>query len=349
MNNSTDKRKVLFVGAARSTHGGVTSVLKVYETMNIWHDFNCRWFETQTNSTKLMKLLYAVTSALKAPFVVHKFDIIHFHTIPGMSMLVQLPVFLCALVYGKKIIIHLHCGDQLEDYRESRFSKWVMNSATLVIVLSNQWKTYLEQNYRLRSRVTCLYNPLPAIVPEEGERKKFILFAAYFAPNKGYETVLKAFSLISMDFPDWKLVMAGTGQKKDMDTIREYVVKNNLSSRVEIPGWLGGDRKKEVFSAASVYCLASRTEGFPMSVTESWAYGTPVVSTRVGSLVDVAQDGKNILFFEYGNHNMLAEKLRILLDSQALWKSISTESVKLSGLFSSGRIEMQLRDIYNTL
>ena len=49
----------------------------------------------------------------------------------------------------------------------------------------------------------------------------------------------------------------------------------------------------DYYRASDLYLITSRSEGGPLSLTESWATGVPVVSTRVGMSADYIRDGEN--------------------------------------------------------
>ena len=50
-----------------------------------------------------------------------------------------------------------------------------------------------------------------------------------------------------------------------------------IQNQVEFLGWVTDKDKEKVFQEASVYCLASDGEGFPMGVLDAWAYGIPQI------------------------------------------------------------------------
>ena len=90
--------KVLFVATSRKTMGGITSVLKKYEKMEIWNKYNCAWLETQINKGIISKLYYIIRAYITMLFIVPQYNIIHFHTVPGRSIIVQMPIFLYSLL-----------------------------------------------------------------------------------------------------------------------------------------------------------------------------------------------------------------------------------------------------------
>lgn len=341
--------KVLIVSPARKCRGGITTVVGQIETTYVWQSFGCRWVETQTNTSYLQKLYYFVTSVATATFILPRYGIVHFHTTPGMSMLVQMPIFLQAMLWRKKTIVHLHVGDQLIEHANRRVFRFVLRHADRVIVLGKSWKTKLKERFAPSLPVEVLYNPAPQAMPlpYDARTSMYILFTAYLAKNKGYDTLLRAFAAARRDFPKWRLVIAGAGEVAEAV---ELAARLGISQYVDFPGWVEGDRKRELFSNASCFCLASHKEGFPMAVLEAWAHGVPIVTTLVGGLPDVVADGENALVFAAGDEQGLAAQLIRIMQDEALRRKLAAAGHKtVEEYFDLSRIANQWAAMYTEI
>ena len=60
----------------------------------------------------------------------------------------------------------------------------------------------------------------------------------------------------------------------------------------------------------------------PNTVIEAYAYGKPVVASRVGSLAEIVEDGKTGLLFEMKNSEDFSDKLRRFIDNPMLSKTL---------------------------
>lgn len=337
--------KVLFVATSRQTMGGITSVLKRYEKMGMWNKYRCAWLETQVNKGIALKLLYMLKAYITMLFIVPRYDIIHFHTVPGRSITMQMPVFLYSLIWRKKTIIHIHVGNQLLDYKNDRMFKYVLDKATKVVVLANVLKDLMKEHYNIDAGV--LYNPIEEQEKRDaGNIEKSIFFAAYLTMNKGYDTLLKAFKEVTEKHPDWKLILAGSGETENAKRlINELGIEKNVEQHL----WLNKEQMSEFYKKVSIYCIASKQEGFPMSFLEAGSYGIPIVTTPVGGLVDIIENEKNCMVFDYGNHTVLAQQICKLIEDNSLQNEISRNIILVvKEKFSISAIDKEIQKLYKT-
>ncbi len=343
---SKKSTKVLFVATSRQTMGGISSVIKRYETMELWKEHKCAWLETQVNKGIALKLWYTLKAYITMLFIVPRYDIIHFHTVPGRSITMQMPVFLYSLLWRKKTIIHIHVGNQLLDHKDDSMFKYVLNKATKVIVLANVLKGLMKEHYNIDAEV--LYNPIEEQEKRDADKiEKSIFFAAYLTLNKGYDTLLRAFKEVAEKHPDWKLILAGSGETENAKRlINDLGIGNNVEQHL----WLNKEQMTEFYKKVSIYCIASEQEGFPMSFLEAGSYGIPIVTTPVGGLVDVIENEKNCMVFDYGNHKKLADQICKLIENRLLQDEISKNiTTVVKEKFSISAIDKEIQELYNNL
>ena len=60
----------------------------------------------------------------------------------------------------------------------------------------------------------------------------------------------------------------------------------------------------------------------PNTVIEAYAYGKPVVASRIGSLAEIVEDNKTGLLFEVKNSKDFSEKLRRFIDEPTLSRKL---------------------------
>jgi glycosyltransferase involved in cell wall biosynthesis len=139
-------------------------------------------------------------------------------------------------------------------------------------------------------------NPSPAFI--SGLRQG-ALFVGRLSPEKGIATLLTAWRHLNVS-----IRFAGDGPLADN-------VRLSSMSNVVCLGKLSKDElAAEMHRAAFLVMPSEWYEGFPMVLVEAFAYGLPVIASRMGSMAEIVADGVTGLHFEAGNANDLAVKVR---------------------------------------
>ena len=293
--------KVLVVATSHKTRGGITSVIKAHQKGKQWSEFHCKWIETHIDKGMVLKLCYLIKGFLIYLVVLPFYDIVHIHTSEPASAIRKCPFMWWAKLWKKKTIVHFHAfsPDTTIRSKHQNIYKYLFSEADVVIVLSNLWKRYVNESFYLEDKVRVVYNPCTTEVNEKKyPKKKQILYAGTVNARKGYADMIKAFAFIAKKYPDWQIVFAGNGETNRGKELAEEL---KITKQTVFLGWINGDTKDKAFKEASVFCLPSYAEGFPMAVLDAWAYGLPVITTPVGGIPDIAINGKNLLLFNPGD------------------------------------------------
>lgn len=340
------KNKVLVVATSRNTRGGITSVIKAHELGAHWSKYHCKWIETHRDGFVLRKLGYFIYSFIQFCCLIPFYDLAHIHVATESSAKRKRLFIYVATLFKKKVILHFHpSNEKFLFYPENKeLYTRIFKSANLVLVLSDQWKIWIRDALGITDNISVLHNPCPTIQRKYQERGKYILFAGTIIPRKGYETLIRGFAKIAPKFPEWKVVFAGNGEIDNATKIAEEV---RILEQVQFLGWVSGSQKMTTFEQASIYCLASEGEGFPMSVLDAWAYGIPCVMTPVGGIPDFVIEGVNGLLFPVGDIDKLAIQLEKLMKDESLRKSIVIEADRyVYQEFNQDVINKKLGEIY---
>ena len=340
--------KVLVLATSPKTRGGISSVLNCYRKQPFWEEFGCRWISTHRDGSKLRKLAYLLGAWAQFICLLPFYDIVHIHLGLRPSMMRKYPFFLLSRALGKKIVVHLHCGSQLDSIWNRKYSR-VITSANRALVLSESIRkdvlSLIGDEYSDKVRV--LYNPAGQSPASFEGRKDRILFAGLLIPEKGCFDLIEAFAQLAGRFPGWRLVLAGDGMK---DKCRALAEQLGVGALTDLPGWVDTDEMSRLYSEAAIFCLPSYAEGLPMSILEAWSNGLPVVCTPVGAVPEVAEDGRNAVFVTPGDTAELALRLSSLMGDRTLRNNMGARSlVSAQTMFSPAAICRQLAEIYNNL
>jgi teichuronic acid biosynthesis glycosyltransferase TuaC len=111
---------------------------------------------------------------------------------------------------------------------------------------------------------------------------QYVLFMGRIEPRKGVDLLLEAFAAVSENNRAM-LVIAGEG--KDRTALQQRAAALQLADRVRLLGRVEGEEKTWLLRHAVCSVIPSRiSEGFPLSLLESYAAGRPVIGTRIPGL-----------------------------------------------------------------
>lgn len=150
------------------------------------------------------------------------------------------------------------------------------------------------------------------------EHDKYFLFLGRMAHQKGTIYAIKAMKYLKHT----EYVLKITGQlsaSEEDQSIWNYIVENQLEDKIIFTGFKQGEELQNLISRSTcIVCPAIWYENMPNTVIEAYAYGKPVVASRIGSLAEIVEDGKTGLLFEMKNSKDFSDKLKRFIDDEAL-------------------------------
>lgn len=130
-----------------------------------------------------------------------------------------------------------------------------------------------------------------------------------------------------------KLVIGG----KDCHLFRdEYAIpQEGYGKDILFPDWIDQADMPAVFSLASLYLYPSNLEAFPIPLTEAMACGTPILTSNVNGLKEIADAAA--LLMDPSDTNSIAEGIARILSDSKLREHLSCKGLERSALFSWDR------------
>ena len=143
------------------------------------------------------------------------------------------------------------------------------------------------------------------------------------------------------------MIFGGDGHPERYEALAREL---GIADRCEFLGWITGEDKERLFERAGVYCLPSKNEGMPVSVLEAMAHGVPTITTPVGGVPQVIDDGANGYLMPVDDGDRLSELLCELMDSPDLRMSIGAAGRKtIFDRFNISRNVVELVRLYGGL
>ncbi len=108
----------------------------------------------------------------------------------------------------------------------------------------------------------------------EAETNQRILAIGRLEPEKGFDRLMRAFQSVAQTSPSWNLRILGEGSQRDQLLSLAEVL--GIDDQLSMPGWVRP--VWDELSAATIFALPSRHEGFPSALLEAMAAGVPSVA-----------------------------------------------------------------------
>lgn len=167
------------------------------------------------------------------------------------------------------------------------------------------------------------------------ETKKIIVAMGRLTYQKGFDTLIKTFSIFSKSYQEHMLYIIGDGE--DKEKLHDLIKELNLSEKVVL---LGNQKNVEKYLMQSeMFILSSRYEGMPNALMEAMACGLPCISTDCeagpSELIDNYVNG---ILVEVDNVEELLSKMNELAENQKLRKKLGTNAKKILDTNSPDKI-----------
>lgn len=173
---------------------------------------------------------------------------------------------------------------------------------------------------------------------EKTSKEKEIIYVGRLdSVQKKVERVIRTWSYIEKNFPDWRLTIVGDGPDKQhlMEMVGQLGLKRASFEGFQSP--------VEYYKRASLLILTSDFEGFPLVLPEAMSLGViPVVYDSYAAVRDVIEDGINGLILPYHREGYSAKEAAdmmssLMKDAERL-KKMAAAAIERSNKFSIDRI-----------
>lgn len=170
--------------------------------------------------------------------------------------------------------------------------------------------------------------PTAVEIPRDAEADpapgNYVLYAGNLAPHKGVKTLLHAMA----GLPGVKLKVAG---RLGPDERAEYfsLQKQLQLSHVEFLDFCEADALGQLYQNCRAFVFPSLWyENMPNAVLEAMACGRPVITSNLGSLPELVQDGENGLLVPPGDAHALAGAIRKVTEDRELAARMGLNSLE---------------------
>lgn len=168
-------------------------------------------------------------------------------------------------------------------YGKKVFEKMLKNS--YVICITKDIRNYFNLHNK---ESQTIYNGIYHNNSIALEKKdKYFLCASRISPSKGQEDAIKAFAKFHEIHQDWKLIIAGAGDKSYINQLKDLSQSLNCQGAIEFIGFQSSEAIFNLMKKAAGLIVASLNEGFGRMTAEACFAGTMIIGRYTGGTKEI--------------------------------------------------------------
>ena len=271
------------------------------------------------------------------------YDVLHIHACSYWGMVPAVFGIVAGKLWRKRTIITYHGGEAREYFaKHAAFVRKWLGRADEVVVLSGFLKEIFDQH-----QISSVVIPNVVVLRPQTERTtsiapKFISIR-HLEPLYNIPCILQAYEQVLPLYPEATLDILGQGSQRA--ELEAYVHEHHLTG-VTFVGQVPNDKIYDYLANASIMLSASQADNMPVSLLEAMNAGLLVISSRVGGVPYMIEDGETGLLFESGNANELADKMKWALENPEVINNMIMTTQKEVQKYSWDKVKLQLLKIY---
>lgn len=242
---------------------------------------------------------------------------------------------------AKHIVVTAHGAGEMYIGLPFIFSSWVYQRMMVhfnrymaaVIGVSQFAKREIEEWYRVPPEKTFVtypgggerFAPIPRDEARERVRERFgvadpfILDVSRLEPHKNVGTLIKAYRIAREQGIRQKLVLVG----KDSGLyaqLRDLAASTGYGDDIVFVPYATDEELNTLYAAADLFAFPSLNEGFGLPLVEAMSTGTPVITSNVASMPEIAGDAGVVI--DPRNEQDLASAIVRLVSDEKLQESL---------------------------
>ena len=149
--------------------------------------------------------------------------------------------------------------------------------------------------------------------------------------------------MVKESHPGARLDIVGSGAQEA--ELKSWVVQKGLED-VFFAGAVPNQEIARFLQAADILLNPSNVDNMPISLLEAFAFGVPVISTRVGGIPDLVGEEKAALLVEPGDYLRMAEKISELVKEPEKANRLTAYAKDLCKDFTWDSVRSRLLEVY---
>lgn len=226
-------------------------------------------------------------------------------------------------IFKTKILYHIHGQGINESIENHNFKKKIYKFAfknSSVICLSEKLLSDIKRVYDKNPFI--VNNGIPDVPNNHRNRKSIdipkILFISNLFYSKGIADFLDSLEILVSKGLNLKAIIIGGEAELTKDGLQSMIKKKMLSNHVKFLGPIFSEKKIEIFNEIDILVHPTHIDAFPLILLEAMRAQIPVISTFVGAIPDIVDNGITGFLVEKNKPRQLANKIDLLVKDRDL-------------------------------
>lgn len=280
----------------------------------------------------------------------HGIDVLHCHKFGSNAW----GAVIAPLIGAPVLVTHEHSWSFTGDRRRMLVDRHVIapRAAAMVAVSSLDARRMVEIEHLPRDKVRVIPNGIvtPRVADPLALRRALAIdpevpvigFVGRLRPEKRVDLILTAAATL-LGERKVHVVLVGAGPEEA--TLRDQVREASIADAVTFLGFRAD--ATTLAAGFDVAVLASDREGAPLTLLEYMALGRPIVTTSVGGIPEIVEDGRDAVLVPPGDAASLAGAIGRLLDDPAERLRLGSEAAaRQAAQFSFEEMTRRVERLY---
>jgi glycosyltransferase involved in cell wall biosynthesis len=211
------------------------------------------------------------------------------------------------------------------------FENRMLERSNKIIAVSEYTKRELLKYYKLdENKIRVIHNGVDVnkFKPTNDKLKakaelgfnlqdKAILYVGRLYARKGLFTLIESMPPVIRKFKNAKFIISGKGLSDELGKLAKHAAKLGVKDKIVFAGYFPDKKLPKLYQAADVFAFSTFYENLPFAVLEAMSTGLPVVTTNVGGIPEMIEDGKNGFLVQPFNSQELADRVLYFLEHPA--------------------------------
>ncbi len=250
-------------------------------------------------------------------------DVFHIMANSGWSWhLFAAPAIWIAWLRRVPVLVNYRGGEAAEFLQKAQRVVQCSMSRVAVLAVPSGFLQAVFGRYGMTAAVLPNIIDLTRFSPRGARERRsaHVIVARNLEPLYDNTSAIRAFQQVQKVLPHARLTLAGSGP--EAAHLQALVKELGMNDCVTFTGRLDRDAMARLFREADIMLNPSLADNMPNSVLEAMASGVPVVSTNVGGVPYLVEDGKTALLVPPADPVALSSAALRLLQDEPLWTSL---------------------------